>query len=163
MHLSQVYWFLVGLLMFLGLAGTILPLLPGTGLILGGVLLYEWLLATPETHLGAATLIGMGGLVAVSYLIDFVTMVFGANRFGASKLGIYGAVAGLVVGLFFSLPGLLLGPPLGVISGELAAGKRLPEAMRVCWGAVLGGAAGMVGRFVVGLGMVGWFVVAVWR
>ncbi|MFN9960529.1 MAG: DUF456 domain-containing protein, partial [bacterium] len=109
MHLSQLYWFLVGSLMFVGLAGTILPLLPGTGLILSGVLLYEWLLATPETHLGAATLIGMGGLVVVSYLIDFVTMLMGSNRFGASKLGIYGAMIGLFVGIFFSLPGLLLG------------------------------------------------------
>jgi hypothetical protein len=163
MHLSQLYWFLVGSLMFVGLAGTILPLLPGTGLILSGVLLYEWLLATPETHLGAATLIGMGGLVVVSYLIDFVTMLMGANRFGASKLGIYGAMIGLFVGIFFSLPGLLLGPPLGVISGELAAGKRLPEALRACWGTVLGGAAGMFGRFAVGLGMVVWFAVAVWR
>ena len=163
MHLSQFYWVLVCLIMVAGLVGTILPLLPGTGLILGGVLLYEWLLATPETHLGAATLIGMGGLVALSYLIDFVTMLFGANRFGASKLGIYGAVAGLLVGLFFSLPGLLLGPPLGVIFGELAAGKSLLEALRVCWGTVLGGAAGMLGRFLIGLGMVVWFVLALRR
>ena len=85
MHLSQVYWFLVGLLMFVGLAGTILPLLPGTGLILGGVLLYDWLLATPQTHLGAATLIGMGGMVVLSYLIDFVTMVFGPINLGRAS------------------------------------------------------------------------------
>ena len=164
MNLALLWWISVGLLMLLGLIGTLVPLLPGAVLILAGAFLYEWLLALPGQGLGWGTLTALTALTVLSYLVDLVASVWGAKKFGATSSGMWGGVLGLIVGLlFFNLPGLILGPPLGVIAGECCAGQELPQALRVAWGTVVGTAAGMLVRFGIALVMVAWFVVAVWR
>jgi uncharacterized protein YqgC (DUF456 family) len=163
MNLSLLWWILVVALMLLGLVGTVVPLLPGAALILGAAFLYEWVLAEPGHTLGWVTLTGLAVLTVLSYVVDLVSAVWGAQKFGASRSGMIGGLVGLIVGLFFNLPGLILGPPLGVIAGELVAGQEFPVAVRVAWGTVVGTAAGMAVRLGIATVMVVWFLVVALR
>ena len=166
MFLAISCWLLIALLILAGFLGSFLPILPGTPLILVGVFLYNFceqrLLMHPERALSAGSLWGFVGLVVLAHLVDFAASLVGANRYGASRSGVLGGVIGLVVGVFFSLPGLLLGPPVGVVAGELLAGKAMPIALRAAWGTLVGTAAGTVARVSIALIMVVWFVVAAW-
>jgi uncharacterized protein YqgC (DUF456 family) len=67
----------------------------------------------------------------------------------------------LIIGLFFGLPGLIVGPIIGAVAGETVGGKRLVDAGRAGWGTLLGNLAGMLGKLVIALAMVSWFLVAV--
>ncbi|MEY2598081.1 MAG: hypothetical protein RLZZ142_340 [Verrucomicrobiota bacterium] len=161
--MEMFWWMLVIGLMALGLLGTLLPLLPGAALILGAAFVYHWFLASASHPLGWEVLWGLMGLTVLSYAVDLLAAAWGARRFGASGWGIAGGFLGLVVGFAFALPGLILGPPLGVMLGELGAGKPLGEAFRVAWGTVVGTAVGMLVRFAIALAMVVWLGVALWR
>jgi uncharacterized protein YqgC (DUF456 family) len=97
----------------------------------------------------------------LSYALEFGSGYFGAKRFGATKWGGFGAAIGTIAGLFYPFPGLLVGPLLGAIAGELLAGKRLVSAGRAGWGTVLGNLAGIVAKLVIALAMVCWFLVTV--
>jgi uncharacterized protein YqgC (DUF456 family) len=163
MNLDPLWWFLVGALVVTGVVGSLLPLLPGTTLIAVAALVYQGGLAGADRRLGMGTIWGLFGLLALSYLIDFMASLWGAKRFGASRLGMVGGLLGLGVGFFFNLPGLLLGPPLGVISGELLSGRPLPAAFRVAWGTVVGTALGAVFRLGISLVMTAWLGWAIWR
>ena len=72
----------------------------------------------------------------------------------------FGAFIGAIVGIFFSLPGLLIGPIVGAVAGELIGGKRLVDAGRAGWGTLLGNLAALIGKLVIAFAMVGWFLVA---
>jgi hypothetical protein len=100
-------------------------------------------------------------LVVASYLVDFFLVAAGARHFGASKYGPLGAIGGLIVGLFLGLPGILLGPPCGVVVVELISGKDFPAALRASWGTVVGSVSAGFVRAGIGLAMVVWFVWAV--
>jgi uncharacterized protein YqgC (DUF456 family) len=156
-----VCWGVVAVCMLAGLLGTVLPILPGTALILAGACVYEWFLAGPDAHLGWGMLLGLVALVAASYLVDFFFVAAGARRFGASKYGPLGAVGGLMVGFFLGLPGILLGPPCGVVAVEMLTGKALPAALRASWGTIVGSLTAGVARVAIAAAMVGWFVWAV--
>jgi uncharacterized protein YqgC (DUF456 family) len=99
-------------------------------------------------------------LTLLSYALEFAGAYFSAKRFGATKWGILGATLGAIVGLFFPFPGLIAGPVVGAIAGELVAGKRLVKAGRAGWGTFLGNVVGMIGKLTTGLVMVSWFLVA---
>jgi uncharacterized protein YqgC (DUF456 family) len=154
-------WGVVVVCMLAGLLGTFLPILPGTALILAGACVYEWFLAGPQAHLGWGMLLGLVALVAASYLVDFFFVAAGARRFGASKYGPLGAIGGLVVGFFLGLPGILLGPPCGVVAVEMLTGKKLPAALRASWGTIVGSLTAGVARVTIAVAMVAWFVWAV--
>jgi uncharacterized protein YqgC (DUF456 family) len=163
MNLAILWWIVVGLLVFIGLLGTLLPLVPGTACILAGAMLYQWLIAPTDNPLSAWTIGGMASLTILSYLVDLGASMWGAQRFGASKWGLWGGFLGILVGIFGGLPGLIFGPPAGVIAGELWAGKPLPAAFRTAWGTIVGNAAGILARFGIGVAMVVWFAVAICR
>lgn len=163
MDMSILGWVLAGGLVLVGLIGTVVPMLPGAALIVAGAFCYQWFLAGPGQGLGWVTLAGLVGLMVVSYLLDLAAGVWGARKFGASRAGIWGGVLGLVVGLGFGLPGLICGPPIGVLLGELFSGKETGEALRVTWGTVVGTALGMLARLGIALVMTAWLVVAVVR
>jgi uncharacterized protein YqgC (DUF456 family) len=93
--------------------------------------------------------------------LEFGAGYFGAKRFGATRWGTVGAVIGTIAGLFFPFPGLLIGPVVGAIAGELIAGKRLVSAGRAGWGTVLGNLAGMIAKLVIALAMICWFLLTV--
>jgi len=160
MFLTVLSWVLVMVFLIGGFAGCFVPMLPGTPLILIGAFLYDWLISTPERALGWGNLLGLTAVVVVTQIIEVVAALLGARQFGASKFGIWGATAGLFLGLFFSLPGLIIGPIAGVFLGELCAGKNHKEALRAAWGTLVGNAAGVVTRVVAGSLMLGWIFLA---
>ncbi len=91
--------FLAILLVIFGLAGTVLPALPGVPLIFGGLLLIAY--QDGFNKVGVVTLVILGILAALAFAIDYLAAIFGAKRVGASKLAIIGATVGTIVGLFF--------------------------------------------------------------
>jgi uncharacterized protein len=153
------WWSVTQVLMAIGLIGTVLPIFPGTAVILAAAILHRIVLGA-EKSIGWPSILVLLLLTLASYAIDFAGGWFGAWRFGATRWGMLGAVAGAVVGLFFGLPGLLLGPVLGALAGEIIGGKRLVPAGRAGWGALLGNVVGLLGKLLIALAMVSWFLVA---
>lgn len=154
----ELFWWIVTLvIMAIGLIGTVLPILPGTTLILAAAFLHRLMLG-PEKGASWLSLLALALFVVASYVIDFLGGWLGARRFGATCWGVWGATVGAIVGIFFGLPGLLVGPVIGALAGELIAGKRLVEAGRAGWGALLGNLAAMIGKLLIGLVMVSWFL-----
>ena len=150
-------WLLAALLVIAGLAGLVLPALPGPPLLFLGLLLAAW--AENFVHVGAGTLTALGVMAALAFLADLVAGAFGARRYGASGRSVVGATLGAVVGIFFGLPGLLLGPFIGAVLGELSAQRDLASASRAGWGATVGLAIGIAAKLALGIAMVGLFLV----
>ena len=160
-NLHWLWWTLTVLLMLGGVLGTLLPLLPGTTLILAGAVLYKLTLDPDHTIISWWTIAGLFVLVIVSYVIDFVSGAVGAKYFGATRWGAIGGFVGAIVGLFFGLPGLFVGPLVGVLVGEIIGGKELIDAGKSTWGSLLGTTAGMISKLFIALLMVLWFTLAV--
>ncbi len=156
MHTAWVI--LIAVIMFLGLCGTIIPLLPDTPLIVVGAILHHFVFA--PNGASWTTILVLTGLMLVSLVLDFVSGSMGAKYFGATRWGAIGGILGAIVGIFYGPIGLLAGPLAGVLLGELLGGKGLLPAGRSAWGTFLGSVAGMVGKFAIGVVMVGWFLVA---
>src|SRR5687767_14149508 len=114
--MTILLWVLGVLLVLVGLAGILLPALPGTVLIFGGLLLAAW--AEDFARVGIGTLMLIGVMGALSYSVDFVAAALGAKHMGASPRAVVGAALGTVLGLFFGLPGLIFGPLVGAVLGE---------------------------------------------
>lgn len=156
-----LFWWAVAIVMMaIGLIGTVLPIVPGTTIILAGAAIHRIMLGA-ERSVGWGTIAALISLTLVSYLVEMAAGYFGARRFGATKWGTLGAVVGGLVGLFFALPGLIIGPIVGAVAGELIAGKRLVKAGKAGWGTLLGSVAGMIAKLAIGLAMISWFLVAV--
>lgn len=153
------WWGATLVLMAVGLIGTVLPIFPGTAIILGAAILHRFMLGA-ERSIGWSCLVGLVVLTLASYAIDFAGSWFGARRFGATRWGKLGALVGAIAGIFFGIPGLLLGPVIGALIGELIAGMKLIEAGRAGWGALLGNLAAMLGKLFIALAMVSWFLIA---
>ncbi len=151
---------LAALLVLVGLAGTLLPALPGAPLVFVGLLLAAW--ADGFAHVGAGTLVVLAALAVASLGVDLAATALGARRAGASPRAIAGAVLGTLVGLFFGIPGLLLGPFLGAALGEWTAHRELKRAGRVGLATWLGLLLGSAARLALACAMVGIFVAAWW-
>lgn len=149
-------WILAVVLIAAGIVGLVLPALPGPLLLFGGLWAAAW--AEGYAYVSAGTLIALGIMAVLAALADFVAGAFGARRYGASIRSIYGAALGAVVGIFFGLPGLLLGPFIGALIGELSARKGLVAAGRAGWGATLGLVFGTAAKLALGFAMVGLFL-----
>ena len=153
--LDIALYVLAGALIVGGLIGAVLPTLPGIPMIFGGI----WLAAAVDgyRHLGAGWLIGLGILAAFGVLMDFIAASIGAKRVGASKLAVWGATLGTLIGLFFGLPGLLLGPFVGALLGEFTSSKSVLRSAHVGLGTWVGLLFGAVVKLVISLMMVGLF------
>ena len=154
--MTLLLWSLAVILVLAGLAGLVLPALPGPPLLFLGFLLAAW--AEDFAYVGAGTLTALGVLAVLAFLADLVAGAFGARRYGASPRSMVGAGLGAVVGIFFGLPGLLLGPFIGAVLGELSAQRDLASAGRAGWGATLGLALGIAAKLALGFAMVGVFL-----
>ncbi len=150
------------LLIFVGLVGTIVPGLPGIGLVFGGILLYALFFGVEV--IGLTILIFLGAVTVFSFVIDLLASLYGAKRFGASRAGIIGSACGGLVGLLIlNLPGLFLGVFGGAVVGEyLIAKKSLEVALKVGGGSILGFLAGTLIKLMLGIIMVGVFVAKIW-
>jgi len=144
-------------LILAGIAGTVLPALPGPFLVLGGLLLFAW--ADGFVHVGGTAIVIATLLILMTAGVDVVAGAIGARRFGASPRAVGGAILGTLAGLFFGLPGLLLGPFVGAVIGELTARRDVVHAGRAGVGAWIGlmvGMAAKLGLEFAAIGVVAW-------
>jgi uncharacterized protein YqgC (DUF456 family) len=152
-------WLLTVTLMLGGLVGVIVPLLPGTTLIFLAALLHKLLLTDTLSWLTVA-LIATAWLLSI--VLDFAGVALGTRWFGGSKWGMAGASGGALVGVFISLPALLLGTILGAVAAEKLLGQKTDgEALRSGLGAATGFALATVARLVCAFAMIGIFAFAV--
>ena len=142
----EAFWWLFAIvLMALGLIGTVIPIVPGTTIILAAAVVHRVALGA-DRSLGMSALIAMLVLTLVTYAIDAAAGYLGAKRFGATKWGLIGGAAGALLGL--------VGPVIGAIAGELIGGKEVMKAGRAGWGTFLGGLAGVIAKLFIGLIMI---------
>ena len=144
--------------MLVGLAGAVLPALPGVPLVFGGLWLAAWI--DDYARVGGWTIGVLGVLTMLAFVVDFAATALGAKKVGASRQAIAGAALGTFVGIFFGLPGLLLGPFIGAVAGELAARGRVGQAMDVGVATWMGLLFGTLAKLALSLAMVGIFVAA---
>jgi hypothetical protein len=142
-------------LVAVGFAGLVLPGLPGAPLVFAGLFVAAW--AEGFRYVGWGTLLVLALLAAATWAADFAASAFGARRFGASPRAVAGAAIGGLVGLFFGLPGLVLGPFAGAVAGELSAARDLRQAGRAGVGATLGLALGVAAKLALATTMLGVF------
>jgi uncharacterized protein YqgC (DUF456 family) len=149
--------------MAIGLIGTVVPLLPGTTVILGAAILHRFALGEAGS-VGWWTIAGLAVLTVLSYVLDILSGSLGAKWFGATRWGAFGGIVGALIGLFFFPWGLFLGPMIGVLLGELLGGKELLPAGKSTWGTLLGTTAGLISKMIIAAMMIGWFVIAaLWK
>lgn len=156
MTLTIVLWVLATLLIITGIAGTLFPALPGTLLVFLGLLCAAW--AEQFQHVGWITLSILGFLTIVSYIIEFIASAAGVKRTGASPRAFWGAALGSVVGIFFGLPGLILGPFAGAVIGELTVQSDMRRATRAGYGAWIGLLVGTAMKLGLAFMMLGIFI-----
>ena len=153
-----LYFVASALLILVGMAGTVVPVLPGVPLVFAGMWLAAW--TDGYQHIGTFTLILLGALALLALAIDFFASLLGAKRVGASTRALWGATLGAIVGLFFGIPGLLLGPFCGALIGELSSGSAMDHATRVGVGTWLGLLFGTLAKLALCFTMLGIFVFA---
>jgi uncharacterized protein YqgC (DUF456 family) len=134
------------ILVLIGFAGSILPVIPGPPISWAGYLLLKWtrFVADQPEKYDTSLWILLFFVVLVT-ILDYAVPVIGTKRFGGSRRGVWGATIGVVAGLFFGPPGIIIGPFLGAYIGEITTGKREREALRAAWGSFVG--------FLTGVGM----------
>jgi uncharacterized protein YqgC (DUF456 family) len=156
MTTEQIIGLILALLvMCLGLAGSVLPGLPSTPLVLAAALAHK--LYFGETSAAWWVILVLAVMTLLSLVMDYLTSVYGAKRLGATWRGALGAILGGLVGLFFNLPGILLGPFVGAVLFELAGGREWKAASRAGIGATLGLVAGALGKLACCVAMMGAF------
>lgn len=141
-----------------GLAGVVLPLLPGTPLIFGGLWLIAWV--DGFANVGAVTVAGLGALAVLAWLVDYLAAALGVKRVGASGLAVAGAVIGAIVGIAGGLIGVILGPIVGAMLGELLARRGHRQATRAGLAAGLGFLLSVVAKVGIAFAMLAVFAVA---
>jgi uncharacterized protein len=158
MELQGIYYLIAGILMLVGIAGTVLPALPGLPLVFAGMLLAAW--AGDFREVGWVPLVILGLLTVLSLGIDLLATSIGAKRVGASRLAVIGAVLGTFAGLFFGPVGLFAGPFVGALGGELIHGREVRKAAKVGFGTWLGIVFGVVLKLGLAFAMLGLFAFA---
>ncbi|ALN58411.1 membrane protein [Lysobacter enzymogenes] len=158
MDLDGFYYILAAFLVLLGIAGTVLPALPGLPLVFVGMLLASWV--SKFEKVGWITLTILGLLTLLSMVVDFAATAMGAKRVGASKLAIVGSVIGTFAGLFFGLIGVFIGPFVGALVGEWIHTRQLDQATKVGVGTWVGIVVGTVFKLGLAFAMVGAFAIA---
>jgi uncharacterized protein len=153
-----VWWGLSVLLIAVGLAGTVLPVLPGTAFVLGGIVLGAWI--DDFTRVPVWVVVVCTVLAVLAWVLDYVAGLLGARRAGASKQALIGAAVGTVVGLFMGIVGVLFMPLVGAAVGEYLARKNERQAVTVGVATWLGIMAGLLAKVVLACMMIGIFVVA---
>ena len=157
----ELFWWFVTIVLFaVGLIGTVLPVVPGTTIILAAAIIHRVMLG-PEKSIGWGVIAILLLLALVTYVIDFLGGYFGAKYFGATRWGAFGAVVGAIIGLFFGIIGLFIGPVIGAIIGEFVAGKKAIDAGRAGWGSFLGNLGATILKLAIALVMISLFLFTV--
>ena len=156
MEPNLLYWLLALLFVAIGLAGLVLPAIPGAPLLFIGLVIAAWI--EDFAYVGVWTLVTLGILAILAFGVDLWATMFGAKRFGASRSAIIGAVIGSVAGIFLGFPGILFGPFIGAVIGELLARRGLQAAARAGVGAAIGLVLGAALKLALAFAMIGIFV-----
>ena len=151
-------WILSVALILVGLAGTVLPVLPGTVLVWGGIVLGAWI--DDFTRVGMSTVVVISVLAVLAWGLDYVAGLMGAQKAGASKLALLGGAAGTVLGLFMGLVGVIFMPLVGAAVGEYLARKDQTRAVKVGVATWVGIMLGLIAKVALAFIMVGIFVAA---
>lgn len=153
---AAILWYAAaGTLILVGLAGTLLPALPGVPLVFAGMWLAAWVGGYVEIGVWTVALLGL--LAGLAVLLDFVAGLLGARRVSASTAALWGAAIGTVAGLFFGLPGLLLGPFLGAVVGEFRSGGGIHRSAHVGIATWIGLLFGTLAKIALSFTMLGIF------
>jgi len=158
MSVEVLWWMLALLLVGIGIAGSVLPALPGVPLVFAGLLLAAW--AGGFEQVGAFPLVVLGLLTLLSFVIDLAATAMGAKRVGATKLAVLGAALGTFAGIFLGLPGLILGPFVGAVAGELMSHGQVQQATRAGIATWVGLLFGTLAKLALVFTMLGLFVLA---
>lgn len=156
MDWTILWWLLAVLVVVAGLAGTVVPALPGVPLVFAGLFIGAWINGFNTVGWGSIGI--MAALTLLAVIVDFVASAAGARYLGASSRAFWGATAGALVGIFFGLPGMLLGPFIGAVAGELSGGNDLVRSGRAGMGAWLGMVAATAIKLAIAFLMIGLFL-----
>lgn len=160
MDSSFIFYLLAGLLVAIGIAGILLPALPGLPLVFSGLLLAAW--ADDFQRVGWLPLLALGVMTLVSVLVDIVASALGARGLGASRQAMLGAIVGSLVGLLFLPWGLLAGPFFGALLGEYWQTRKLGLATKVGLATWLGLVIAVALKLGLAVAMLGLFALAWW-
>lgn len=156
--MTALLWIVAVVLIAVGIAGTILPALPGAILVFGGIVLAAWIddfARIPVWLLGVLAV-----LTALAWIVDYVAAAAGAKKAGASRYAVVGAMIGTVLGIVTGLWGLLFMPLVGAALGEFIAQRDLRRAGKVGLATWLGLLLGTAAKVAIVFAMVGVFIVA---
>jgi uncharacterized protein len=156
MDSALALWLIAVPLVLAGIAGLILPAIPGAPLIFIGLIVAAW--AEGFAYVGPWTIAALAILTLLSLGVDLWATMFGAKKFGASKRAVIGAVIGAIGGLFLGVPGVLFGPFIGAVVGEISSRRSLEQATRAGLGATLGLILGAAVKLALALTMIGLFI-----
>lgn len=146
------------LVMFIGLAGCLLPGIPSTPIVLIAAVGHRLYFGPNSASTWVIVVLVL--ITLFSALLDYLATMFGAKKLGATWKGILGSVIGATVGIFFPFPGLIVGPFIGAMLFEMIGGREIEEAARAGAGALLGLLIGAVGKFACCVAMIGLFVLS---
>jgi uncharacterized protein YqgC (DUF456 family) len=157
--MADVFWWVLSVLLIAaGVAGTVLPALPGTALVLAGIVLGAWI--DDFQHVGSGMLWLITAIAVVAWVLDYIAGVLGAKRAGASRQAVLGATLGTVAGLFMGLVGVFVMPLVGAAAGEYLAQRDQRRAMHVGVSTWIGVMIGMIAKVVLAFVMIGLFLIA---
>ena len=151
-------WVAAALLIVAGIGGTVLPALPGIPLVFAGLVVGAW--ADDFERVGWVTLTVLGVLALASLAIDFAATAMGAKRVGATRKAILGAALGTLLGLFFGIPGLIVGPFVGAVAGEFFSHGEWRRATSAGVGTWVGLLFGTLAKIALAFAMLGVFAFA---
>jgi len=156
--MTSLLWVLSLILVGVGVAGVLVPGLPGTPLVFGGLLLAAW--ADGFQNVGVVTITLLAVMTILAFGVDFLSASLGAKRAGASREAVIGAALGTLIGIFFGFVGIILGPFVGAVIGEFLARRNLGQAGRAGAATWIGFILGIGVKLVLAFTMVGIFVLA---
>ncbi len=151
-------WAAVVALIVAGIAGTVVPVIPGAILVFAGITLAAWI--DGFTRIPAWALVVFAALTLLAWMVDYVAAAMGARRAGASRLAVRGAAIGTVAGIFGGLVGLVFMPLVGAALGEYIAQRDLRRAGHVGIATWIGLLVGTAAKIAIVFAMVGLFVFA---
>ncbi len=151
-------WFFSAVFMVAGLAGLIVPVIPGPVMLLAGLVLAAW--AEQFVFIGPWIIAVLTVLALVAHALDFMAGAAGVKRFGASRSAAAGALIGATVGLFFGFFGIIAGPFIGAVIGEMSVRRDIRAIGIAGYGAWMGMVIGIAAKVAIGFSMIGIFVIA---
>lgn len=152
----DIFWFILAIIVvIIGIIGCFLPLLPGPPLSYIGLLIMQ-LRSNPAFT--TEFLLVFAAIAIVVTALDYVIPLYGTKKFGGTKYGVWGCTIGLVVGIFIPPWGLILGPFIGALIGEVIGNANSEHALKAAFGSFIGFLAGTLLKFIACIAML-YFVI----